>query len=82
MATKNSSVSADSKKQHTFKTDRYYTPDVVELHNSPDDCWLSWNGYVYNLTKLVTANRGRTNNYLILGVLDVKFSLDLLNMCI
>eukprot|EP00842_Homolaphlyctis_polyrhiza_P005281 jgi/Hompol1/5754/HPOL_002075-RA len=38
--------------------DRYFTPEEVERHNSPDDCWLSWLGLVYDLSKLVAENRG------------------------
>ncbi|KAI8929908.1 cytochrome b5-like heme/steroid binding domain-containing protein [Entophlyctis helioformis] len=40
--------------------ERYFTPDEVAEHNSPDDCWLSWLGLVYDLTKLVEEHRGST----------------------
>ncbi|KAI8905182.1 hypothetical protein EDD86DRAFT_249384 [Gorgonomyces haynaldii] len=29
--------------------DRYFTPEEVEFHNAPEDCWLSWCGLVYDL---------------------------------
>ncbi|KAL2917924.1 hypothetical protein HK105_202337 [Polyrhizophydium stewartii] len=38
--------------------ERYFTPEEVERHNSPDDCWLSWLGLVYDLTKLVEEQKG------------------------
>ncbi|KAJ3226022.1 Cytochrome b5 domain-containing protein 1 [Clydaea vesicula] len=30
----------------------FYSRNEVALHNSPDDLWLSWLGYVYDLTEL------------------------------
>ncbi|KAH6595158.1 hypothetical protein BASA61_003857 [Batrachochytrium salamandrivorans] len=38
--------------------DRYFTPDEVMLHDSSDDCWVSFLGLVYDLTRLVTENQG------------------------
>eukprot|EP01086_Lenisia_limosa_P013824 TRINITY_DN4340_c0_g1_i1.p1 TRINITY_DN4340_c0_g1~~TRINITY_DN4340_c0_g1_i1.p1 ORF type:complete len:233 (+),score=35.62 TRINITY_DN4340_c0_g1_i1:59-757(+) len=32
---------------------RYYTPTEVAAHNHLQDCWLTWNGAVYDLTGLV-----------------------------
>lgn len=32
---------------------RYYTPYEVACHNSPNDCWISCLGRVYDLTDLV-----------------------------
>ena len=32
---------------------RFYTPYEVALHSSPDDCWVSFLGGVYNLTALL-----------------------------
>lgn len=37
---------------------RYYTPAEVAMHASPDDCWVSFLGSVYDLTKLVKSNEG------------------------
>ncbi|KAI8819898.1 uncharacterized protein EV422DRAFT_497250 [Fimicolochytrium jonesii] len=38
--------------------ERYFTPAEVEQHNGPEDCWLSWLGYVYDLTALVDERKG------------------------
>ncbi|TPX57779.1 hypothetical protein PhCBS80983_g03564 [Powellomyces hirtus] len=38
--------------------DRYFTPAEVELHNAPEDCWLSWLGYVYDLRPLIEERKG------------------------
>ena len=32
---------------------RYFTPYEVACHSSPDDCWVSCLGNVYDLTQLV-----------------------------
>ncbi|KAI9344227.1 hypothetical protein DFJ73DRAFT_941577 [Zopfochytrium polystomum] len=37
---------------------RFYTPSEIALHNSADDLWLSWLGYVYDLTVLVEEKSG------------------------
>jgi len=37
---------------------RFYTPYEVAQHNSPDDCWVSFLGSVYNLTSLIKNNPG------------------------
>jgi cytochrome b involved in lipid metabolism len=37
---------------------RYYTPYEISLHSSPDDCWVSFLGGVYNMTKVVKDNEG------------------------
>ncbi|KAI9005880.1 hypothetical protein BC832DRAFT_455042 [Gaertneriomyces semiglobifer] len=39
-----------------FET-KYFTPSEVELHNAAEDCWVSWLGYVYNLTSLVADKK-------------------------
>ena len=44
---------------------KYYTPDELRLHNSADDVWVSVFDKVYNLTSLVSANRGPLANPLI-----------------
>jgi cytochrome b involved in lipid metabolism len=36
----------------------YFTPNQVALHNSPDDCWLSWLGCVYNLSDITIKFSG------------------------
>jgi len=40
-----------------FKIRRYYTPEEVALHNTADDCWLSFFGYVFDMTKLLIKSR-------------------------
>jgi cytochrome b involved in lipid metabolism len=37
----------------------YYTPAQVALHNSPEDCWVSWLGCVYNLTDVIKNHAGK-----------------------
>jgi len=37
---------------------RFYTPYEVALHSSPDDCWVSFLGGVYDLTALLKENPG------------------------
>lgn len=37
--------------------EKFFTPQQVELHNSPDDCWVSFLGLVYNLTPLIEHNQ-------------------------
>lgn len=37
---------------------RYYTPKDVGQHNSADDCWVSIFHLVFDLSKLITENRG------------------------
>ncbi|KAJ3332581.1 Cytochrome b5 domain-containing protein 1 [Blyttiomyces sp. JEL0837] len=37
---------------------RYYTPAEVELHNAPHDIWMSWLGYVYDLSVLFDDKEG------------------------
>lgn len=37
---------------------RYYTPYEISLHSSPDDCWVSFLGGVYNMTKVVKDHEG------------------------
>ena len=52
--------------QHLFcKMVKYYTLEEVRFHNSADDCWLSISNKVYDITKLIDANRGLLANPLI-----------------
>lgn len=37
---------------------RFFTPSEVAQHNRPEDCWVSFLGEVYDLTKVVKANPG------------------------
>ncbi len=37
---------------------RYYTPNEVALHNTPDDLWTSFLGKVYDLTPLCEKHKG------------------------
>jgi hypothetical protein len=39
---------------------RFYTPYEVAQHNSPDDCWVSFLGSVYNLTSLIKVRNTLT----------------------
>lgn len=48
----------------TTKKLAYYTPDQINLHNAPEDCWLSWLGCVYDLTDVVKANSGTSGSYI------------------
>lgn len=38
--------------------EKWFCPSEVALHNAEDDLWLSWLGYVYDLTPLALANKG------------------------
>eukprot|EP00955_Chlamydomonas_euryale_P080064 363374-Chlamydomonas_euryale.AAC.7 len=40
---------------------RYYTPYEVAKHNLPDDCWVSFLGGVYDITKLLKVSRERAS---------------------
>lgn len=35
---------------------RYYTPYEVAIHNSAEDCWVSFLGKVYDLTQLIQVS--------------------------
>jgi len=37
---------------------KYYTPNEVSVHNTLEDCWVSYLGKVYNLTKLLENQKG------------------------
>ncbi|EDM04864.1 similar to novel protein (predicted) [Rattus norvegicus] len=37
---------------------RYFTPSEVAEHNQPEDLWVSYLGFVYNLTPLVQEFKG------------------------
>ncbi|ORX53025.1 cytochrome b5 [Piromyces finnis] len=37
---------------------KYFTPREVSEHNTCDDLWVSWLGYVYDLTPLALEHRG------------------------
>ena len=39
-----------------FKLRRYYTPKEVAAHNTSNDCWVSFFGEVYDLSKLIQDN--------------------------
>ena len=41
-----------------YKLRRYYTPAEVKVHNTADDCWVSFFNAVYDLTHLVQNNYG------------------------
>lgn len=38
---------------------RYFTPSEVAEHNQPEDLWVSYLGFVYNLTPLVQEFKGK-----------------------
>eukprot|EP01035_Chromulina_nebulosa_P020639 gene20639-26758_t len=37
---------------------KYYTAEEVQFHNSEDDCWISIFSNVYDITSLISKNRG------------------------
>ncbi|CAH8494384.1 unnamed protein product [Schistosoma mattheei] len=37
---------------------RYFTPNEVLAHNSPEDCWVSFLGHVWDLTPICAQNKG------------------------
>lgn len=37
---------------------RYYMPSEVAQHNTPEDCWLSWFGEVYDISPILEDNKG------------------------
>lgn len=37
---------------------RYFTPNEVLTHNSPEDCWVSFLGRVWDLTPICAQNKG------------------------
>ena len=39
-----------------YNLSRYYTPEEIALHNTPDDCHVSFFGFVYDLTQLLANN--------------------------
>ena len=39
-----------------FKLRNYYTPTEVAYHNTASDCWVSFFGKVYDLSKLIQEN--------------------------
>ena len=47
---------------------RYYMPSEVAQHNTPEDCWLSWFGEVYDLSPVLEQHKGEvapTTHYLV-----------------
>lgn len=38
---------------------RYFTPEEVARHNHPEDLWVSYLGYVYDLTPLAQEYKGK-----------------------
>ncbi|OQR97386.1 cytochrome b5 [Thraustotheca clavata] len=38
---------------------RYYTPEEVAMHKSPDDCWVIVFSRVLDVTSLIVENRGK-----------------------
>ena len=52
---------------------KYYTPVEVYAHNTPTDCWVSYLGKVYDLTKLCKQYSGKyLNNYISATVLYIN----------
>jgi len=39
-----------------YKLRRYYLASEVALHNTKDDCWVSFFGQVFDLTRLLQDN--------------------------
>jgi len=42
----------------TMPLRRFYTPEEVAYHNSAKDCWVSINYKVFDLSELISKNRG------------------------
>ena len=40
-----------------YKIRRFYTSEEVKLHQTADDCWVSFFNGVYDLTKLLADNQ-------------------------
>ena len=55
----------------------YFTKRQVGDHNAADDCWISLNGKVLDLTSLIVANRGSLAQPLIAAAgEDISFWFD------
>ncbi len=39
-----------------YKKRRYYTPTDVSVHNTPNDCWISFFNEIMDLTELIQKN--------------------------
>lgn len=39
-----------------FKHKRYYTTTDLMIHNTADDCWVSFFNEVFDLTELIQSN--------------------------
>ena len=39
-----------------YKIRNFYTPTEVSCHSTADNCWVSFNHEVYDLTKLIQKN--------------------------
>ena len=39
-----------------YKLRKFYTPEEVSKHCTADDCWVSFNNEVYDLTLLIQKN--------------------------
>jgi len=37
---------------------RFYMPSEVAMHSTPEDCWMSWFGEVYDLSPVLDQNKG------------------------
>jgi hypothetical protein len=40
-----------------YKLRRFYTPEEIALHQTADDCWVSFFSGVYDLSKLLADNQ-------------------------
>ena len=40
----------------TYKKRRYYTPADVAVHNTANDCWISFFNEIFDLTELIQKN--------------------------
>ena len=39
-----------------YKKRRYYTPEEVKAHNTPNDCWIVIFNEVFDVTRLIQQN--------------------------
>lgn len=54
-----SKLSQNGKEKHIakpYRLKRYYTPVDVAVHNTANDCWVTFFNEVYDLTKLIQLN--------------------------
>ena len=59
VATEYTKLSNSENEKHIakpYRLKRFYTATDVAVHNTPNDCWVSFFNNVFDLTKLIQAN--------------------------